>query len=823
MERQATENLPAPVPHVQSRINPETLQLTHGSVAISGLLNPWTFDRTSAVGWEGESLYDMLLRLSGGLVMPSKTIVCVGDRQIPEKYWRNVYPKNGAIVTVNVVVQDSQVMRTVALIGVGLAAAAISGGALAGVFAGGGFGAQLAAVGGAWGAGGWAASAAAVATLAVGTLAINALIPLPTPKFESERSSPTLSITGARNVEKPFSPVPQILGTYRFTPPLAATPFTTLSGSDQDLTMLFTAGRGPLELDQADFKIAETPLTSFSNYQLEVNEGYQDDPIIQLYPSQVEQVPLNIRIYNGYWAQGGGVHPDPNPCTATGPTIPPGPGQTNCYIRTTSIPCSTFRVDISQPAGGIRIKDQGDREEMTVTTEVWYRVSGVDPYVLGATHTETSKTSSLLRYSMEVTPNPGGPEEFYDVLVRRISPDDREGVDPDGDNTRYSATWWTSLTAISNSAPITTPSENCISQISLRIRATSQLNGVIDEFNLIGKTVCLDYDGTPGVWVRRTTSNPASLFRYVLQGTSNPDPMHDCRINLTDLENWHDFCQTRGYTFDMVRDFQATVWDCLRDIAAAGRARPDQIDGLWTVVVDNQANYATPVQLFSPRNSWNFAASRQFVDAPHAFRVRFVDSENEYQQTEKIAYDDGYDELNATRFESIEFPGLVTWRNNECMAKYQLAVSRLRAESYSWEADIEHIVCVQGDSVLVQHDSIKIGTGAARIKAINGNDITLDAEVVVPGSPAIVNRQSSTGTIRTDPVTATGGTPAGELTDTFTYSAIPAEVSVGNLITIGELNSETLHVVIDSIVPKNNESAVLRAFPVAPLTDVLCS
>ena len=811
MERQIAKSLPAPVSHFGSRVNPETLDLTSGSVAVSGMLNPWTTERTSAIGWEGESLYDMLLRLSGGLEIPSKAIVCVGDRQIPAQYWRNVYPKNGAIVTINVVVQDSQVLRTVALIGVGLAAAAISGGALA------------PALGSAFAAGSFGASAAAVTTLAVGMLGINALIPLATPKFEAETTSPTLSITGARNVEKPFSPVPQILGTYRYTPPLAATPFTTLEGSDQYLTMLFTAGRGPLVLDQVNFKIKDTLLSTFSDYELEVNEGYQDDSIIELYPSQTEQISVNIRIYNGYWAQGSGTHPDPNPCTAVGPTDPGPPGMPNCYVRTTTIPCRTFRVDISQPSGGIRIKDQGDRIDVSVTTEVWYRETGVDPYVLGETHTETSKTSSLLRYSMEVTPDPGGPEKTYDVLVRRMSPDDREGPDPDGDNTRYSATWWTSLTAISNSAPITTPSENCISQISMRIRATSQLNGVIDEFNLIGQTVCLDYDGTPGVWVRRVTSNPASLFRYVLQGTSNPDPMNDCRINLTDLENWHDFCQARGFTFNMVRDFQSTVWDCLKDIAAAGRARPDQIDGLWTVVVDNQANYTIPAQVFSPRNSWNFAASKQFIDVPHAFRVRFVDAENDYQQTEKIAYDEGYDELNATRFETIEFPGLTTWRNNECMAKYQLAVARLRAESYSWDADIEHLVCVQGDSVYIQHDSIKVGTGAARVKSINGNDVTLDTPVEVPSSPAIVNRQSSTGVIRTDAVTATDGTPAGGLTDTFTYAAIPAEVAVGNLMTIGELNSETLHVVIDVIIPKNNESATLRAFPVAPATDIICS
>ena len=743
----------------------------------------------------------MLLELSGGREMPSQTIVFVGDRQVPAKYWRHVYPNNGTIVTVRVTVHNGEMARTAAMIAVGVAAVAVSGGALGGL---------IPALGG-----GWAAGAAGLAVTAVGMLAINALVPLSSPKFESQTSSPTLSITGARNAEKPFSPVPMILGTYRYTPPLIASSFTSLDGNDQILSMLMTGGYGPITI--SDMAIGDTPIGSFTGVETQVNEGYQDDLDITLYPGDVQQLPLNLRIYNGTWRQDqGDPHPDANPCTALPAAAYPDPDP-NCYMRVTPAPCFKFRVDISLPNGAIQIKDQGDRENMLVDLDIWYRESGTsDPYTLGGSININAKTNSLIRRSVTVTPpaEPTG-ELAYEVILVRVTLDDREGPDPDGDNTRYSASWWTSLTAYSATDPISDGSQQCLSQIALEIKATSQLNGTVEDFSFLGRTVALDYDGTPGSWSRRTTNNPASLFRYVLQCQANKQRVADCRIDLDALETWHVFCNLRGYRFNMVRDFQSTVLDALTDIAGAGRARPDQIDGKWTVVVDNQDNYVTPVQLFTPRNSWGFSGSKQMIDVPHALRCRFVDSLNEYTQTEVIAYDDGYNELTATRFESIEFPGLTTEAQVLTMGRYQLAVSRLRQERYSLSADVEHVACVPGDSVLVQNDSLKVGYGAARVTEVVGSVITVDSEIDYLDPVGAVHR-SNAGVITVVAASGNAITP----TNSFTLNPMPPDVNVGDLVTFGELNTETLHVVVDTIIPANDLSATINCYPVAPATDV---
>ncbi len=78
----------------------------------------------------------------------------------------------------------------------------------------------------------------------------------------------------------------------------------------------------------------------------------------------------------------------------------------------------------------------------------------------------------------------------------------------------------------------------------------------------------------------------------------------------------------------MVRDFAASVWDTLSDIASAGFAAPSQIDGKWGVVIDEDKT--VPIQHFTPRNSWDFSFERTYPDKPNGWRIRFVNEANSY-------------------------------------------------------------------------------------------------------------------------------------------------------------------------------------------------
>lgn len=67
------------------------------------------------------------------------------------------------------------------------------------------------------------------------------------------------------------------------------------------------------------------------------------------------------------------------------------------------------------------------------------------------------------------------------------------------------------------------------------------------------------------------TSNPADLYRLVLMHPANVRARTIAQINDAELGVWHDFCDTEGYAFNMIRESATSVWETCADICAAGR------------------------------------------------------------------------------------------------------------------------------------------------------------------------------------------------------------------------------------------------------------
>ncbi len=774
---------------------PNSINISSQQIEVIGLTNPFTFERKRITIENRTSLYNIAIKLLNGNRPSNDFFIFINDVKIDFPFWKYTYPKPGSIVTVRAAPTGGDTGRLVAVLAIATAAAFI-GPAAAGYA---GASASAGGLGLSAGVAGLLGAGAGAATMAVGMLAVNAFIPIPEGKFAKETESAVLSITGARNVEKPFSPVPQVLGFFQYTPPLSASSYVTTNGDNQDLTLLMTAGYGPLDI--SNFKIGNDPIENFSNYTIEINNGWANDDDITVYPGLTEQKIIDIRLWHGEWRQSGDPpHPEPNP---TPPTY---------YVYATNAVCYKFAIDVIFPYGLIRIKDQGDRQSMSVTLRVEYRVQGDTDWILHDDIVYSEQTNTMVRRTIEVSPNLINDEEkIFEVRMSRLTLDDREGRDPDGDNTRYSSCYWKYLTGFSNEDPISGPVESsCLTEIALNIRASNQLSGNIENFSCLCKTICLDYDSSSGDWIMRETNNPASLFRHVLQGKANKNPVPDCRIDLEGIANFHSFCRYSEFKFNAVRDFSSTVIDTLRDVAAAGRGRPAIINGKWTVIYESEDT--TLVQLFTPRNSWGFSASKQFIDVPHGFSVRYVDGEDDYNQTEKIFYDsaNGYKETNSTIFESVEFPGLTTEYENECMAKYELLMANQRQEVFTWKCDVEHIACTQGDIVGFTHDAIKTCTGSGRVIAFSNIDktITLDTEVYVPTNATAAHRTNSdfNAIQYRDLITSD------QTTNVLEYAVMPGDIEIGNLISVGERDEVKFELLISEIKPKRDLSATIVAY-----------
>jgi hypothetical protein len=243
-------------------------------------------------------------------------------------------------------------------------------------------------------------------------------------------------------------------------------------------------------------------------------------------------------------------------------------------------------------------------------------------------------------------------------------------------------------------------------------------------------------------------------------------------------------------------------------------------DGVFSVVRD--VPQEVPVQHFSPRNSRKFRGRRVFPDRPHALRVKFINKLAGYTPDEKIVYDDGYDEESATLFEELQLLGVTSPAQAWAEGRYHLVSLRLRPDLWEISTDVEHLVCRRGDLVRVSHDVVSVGLGWGRISAVTADEdgtvtaFELDALVkMVDGTDyGVMIRLPDNRSISRQVVTEAGETQALTLSTSIPGADAP---DVGDLVLFGELGSETVDMLVKSIVKVDRDlNATLELVAQAP-------
>lgn len=422
------------------------------------------------------------------------------------------------------------------------------------------------------------------------------------------------------------------------------------------------------------------------------------------------------------------------------------------------------------------------------------------------------------------------PHGDYDVRIRRLT-------DDNSNKYIYDEATWATKRAIVNRQSFSTPVPVCVSE--LRIQASEQLSGYVDNFNAICTALIPDFNTSNNTWEWRETRNPASAYRYVLTSRhALNSPYTEDKLDEPTLREFHKYCTRMGWTFDFVCDTEENLWSRLTQIAAAARASvTTEIDGKYGVVIDDKNK--TPVQQFNQRNSWGFSMEKLFPNVPHALRIKFVNSENNFLQSEDFCYADGFDKNNATDIQEIDFPGITTWTNNWKQGRYHLASQLLRPLSVTINADWEHRMCHRGDVIEIFHDVLMNTFGAARVVGLIYQDtegteyiiyenserpidtpavgVVLDDSIVfserdVIYGIAIRNPYGKTVTYQIQPQF---GEERSHIYFTFaiTYATTPYIGDLASVSLMGEANDKYL---VTQIAPAENSSAEIKAIPYSP-------
>ena len=738
------------------------------SVTVQASKHPLKPDWVYADVEAGQSIYE----IAGG----APVTAYINGREVAEDLHRLTKVKDGAHVVLWPVPQGgaSDLLKSVAQIVVSAAAVAITGGAAAGL------------LGSAFAAGSFGAYALAGGVALAGNYAINALIPPPTPSQPNtpESFNRLESITGTSNQVAAFKPIPKLYGTFRMFPPIPMTarPYTEIVGDDQFLRMFLCLGYGPLEIGGKTVGHGYSKLTEQDNLSgTPIKIGETD---IQLFEEVEYEIgsPDQMTIYSDQI-----IESDPAFSTSEN-------DDGEFAIRTTETDVDEISISLAGQLFGVN--DKAKTRRGTVRWRIEYREVGTTNFIV---EEEDFVVNSSKKETVRVGYRFKVPKGQYEVKLTRKSTSFAADTSTAADFT------WNALRSIRSVQPFNVEGTVCM---ALRIKATDQLNGRIDDLSVEATSVLDVYDGTS--WNPQPTNNPAWVYADIWTGNANRRPISKSDLDENSLLGWANYCDQEGFRYNGVFDSSGTTFDRATEVAQTGLANwnfsPDAKIGVVRDVAQS-----VPKMIISPRNSFGFNYELAAVQVPDALRVRFVDSAT-YENTERLVFDDGFDESNAQKYETLEAKGVTDPDQAWKFGRYHLAQQRLRPERYNFKQDVQHLRYQRGDMLTIQYDTILVGLGAGRIKEVVSNrEIVIDELFVDDGKDYGVKIQRQDGTVST--VSCRLG--EGPLNQTILLNSDVEDLNPDDLVIFGEVGRESIDVKVTAIEPEGNLIARVTTVPAA--------
>ena len=695
--------------------------------------------------------------------------VSIGGYEVPRAIWDKVKPKPGTAINIVLYPQGGRGGKALRLVAIAVISYFTMGA---------GSGAAAAWLG---------VSTTTLGVIgAVAILAINSLVPPPNLASGAAGSSDPYdqlqSVTGTSNQATPGGVVPCVIGADRYFPPHAALPYTEISGDQQYLRMLLDLGHG--DLDISDYKIGETALDDFDDVEYEIGVTPA------LFSQDVYELAVGTAL------------------NTTGAND----------IRTTQNPTNEISVDVQCGTGLFGVDAASKTVVGTINVSILYRAVGAIDWLNPKDADGLTFSSSAISNVGNDFPLKGGARKLLRAGIRWKVPTGQYEVRVGRDTTSWAGTTvqtldemtWTVLRSISHQVPSTTGT----TKLALRIKATGQLNGVVSNLSVLAAQKVRTWDvATQTFGAAVSTQNPAWIYLWLMtQCAATVRRVADSRMDLDGIAEWAADCAVKGYRVAFVADSPRQFGDLLKDVMACGRGARGMRNGKYSVVRD--VEQASEVQLFTPANSWGFSYSRNFIEPPHALRVKFRNPNANYQEDVRVVYWDGYDSANATRFEDLDLRIVddpdAAWK----LGRYHLSVMWLRPNQYELNADIEHMVCEPGDRIKAAHNITGWGVAWGRVRAISGTSVTLVSPVTLEAGKTYKLRIRSEENTQDEQVVTT---PAG------TYAVLDTGVAldgaVGDLYVLGELASPVADLLVRRIEPSGDEDAKLTCVDYVP--DVL--
>ncbi len=653
-----------------------------------------------------------------------------------------------------------------------------------------------------------------IGLLSGGVVLYNTQIPKIGGNSDHEAVEQSPSIRGSRNQKAQWGPIPILLGRHLIYPFWGADPYTSvacdmagnLAGdwttNGQYLTQLYCAGYNNMNIDFSTVKIGDSKITDLS-YTKDINSIRNgSDPWIRL---EVIQNGANSQVY-------------PVVCKESSVNLLIEHDQP--VTRTTTEKTTRIIVEFRLPSGLGKYDKKGKLQDCSLEYKAEYKPAGspASSYVQFGGGTITKKKLKTMQWRIEQTVTSGQ----YDVRVTRVTADATDANTIDQFQ-------WLSLKSIREERPVRADRASQLTIIALKVKATNLIQGYVDQLNFVAQSVLPVYSGSgsgASSWATSAaTSNPAACFKYALQGAINTDPLANNNIDWKGLEDWYQWCAVHNYTCNAYITEEITLRQLLYQIASTARAEFTKVNNKVGVVMD--VARSSHVQLFTPRNSKNFEATRLFADIPQAMDMQFINAGAGYIDDQRTVYDvtGGYGDgtggtTEAKKKQTVKLWGVTNPAQAYLIGKYMYAVTYLRPWIYSFTVDMEYLLAGRGSLVRLSHDVAMSGQAWGRINSRILEDgvvtgFVLDELVTMEAGNSYVIRirKKDNSTILLPVATIEGTSGEVHLNTSMLASSAP---DTGDLFAFGLSGQETTDILITKIEPLDDMQARITAVDYSP-------
>ncbi|MFV0284750.1 MAG: host specificity protein J [Castellaniella sp.] len=732
---------------------------------------------TVAAFLQGETLGAYVER--NGIVLPrSEFRVQHNGRVVPHHLWQRLIPRTGDQIVIHAIAQGGggggKVLRTVAMIALVVASITIPGSGIAGLYSG-------------FGLTGTALSLTSAAIMIGGSLLINALLPPLQPTADAlgsgakYDSSPTYSISGGRNQLRLWEPMTLIFGRHKVVPDLGAKYFTEYVGDTQYLNQVFHFGLQSGQCVLSDLKIGATSINDYQDVQIQVSG---EDGKLSMFPGNVDTL-------EGFVLESGVVNARTTPLDTTSISVDLA---AQLFDINDQGAIGGMSVDVAvqyRKAGDTAWIDAGSITDAVYATHYW---SFQERFTLYGDSNSWYEYQQIQYGSMNAADHTDGEEVVIEPAWcstgdspickpervgvwrwephpyrqgrpwRGIAPDPllgyvtspgvriygarqeptRKTISWDVEKGQYEVRIWKSTgdikesrrsneTAVSQVLCFQTDDADYTGQlrVALRIKATSQLNGAIDEFSAIAEAQAPVWKGDH--FDIEHTRNPAWWYLWFAMGKTIEGKgrvygagLIEAQIDIEAIKAWGAWCDTKGLTFDYVLDRKMSSAQVLQMIARAGRASPTWQTGKLGVVWD--AADQPVVAMFGPFNikAGSFKVAYINDDTPDEIVVNFANEERDWQMDEVRVVVPGATTTNNPL--QLDLDGCTVAEMAGREANLIAASQVWHRRRTTWETDIEGWVASRGDVVQISHD-LTVWGYSGRLGARSGNQITLSQSI----------------------------------------------------------------------------------------------